>query len=114
LVELLAARRAVLRLTHSLACVLAIAIGLLAVLPSQAAEDRSPDAALARLLQEGRAAAPGACTQSGTDRLIRILCAGHIRIGVRDQAGFAIMTLFQRRLSRAVMRRRKDAPPQRG
>src|ERR1700704_3660133 len=79
--ELLAARRAVSRLTHSLACVLAIAIGLLAVLPSQAAEDRSPDAALARLLQEGRAAAPGACPPSGTDRLIRIPCAGHIRIG---------------------------------
>jgi polar amino acid transport system substrate-binding protein len=75
----------VLRLTHKLAYVLAIAIGLFAVWPAQAAEDRTPDAALARLLQEGRAVAPTACTLPGIDRLIRILCSGRIRIGVRDR-----------------------------
>jgi polar amino acid transport system substrate-binding protein len=84
-VELSASGRAVLRLTHRLAFVLAIAIGLFAALPLRAAEDRLPDTALARLLQEGRAAAPGACTLADTDRLTRILCAGHIRIGVRDR-----------------------------
>jgi len=80
-----AARRAVLRLTHGLVWVLAIAIVLFAVSPLRAADDRLPDAALVRLLQEGRVAAPGACAQSGIDRLIRILCAGRIRIGVRDR-----------------------------
>ena len=82
-VELPASRRAVLRLTHTLAYVLAIAIGLLAALPVQAREDQSPDTALAGLLQEARAAAPGACTLPGIDRLSRILCSGRIRIGVR-------------------------------
>src|SRR5204863_4432783 len=68
-----------------LAYVLAIAIGLFVVSPSQAAEDRTPDTALARLLQEARPAAPGPCTLPGIDRLTRILCSGRIRIGVRDR-----------------------------
>jgi len=73
------------RFTHSWVCVLAVVVGLLAALPLQAAEDRSPDAALARLLQEARAAAPGACTLPDIDGLIRILCSGRIRIGVRNR-----------------------------
>ena len=46
----------------------------------------SPDLALTRLLDEARAAAaaPGACAQSGLDRLVGIFCAGRIRIGVRN------------------------------
>jgi polar amino acid transport system substrate-binding protein len=43
-----------------------------------------PDAALGRLLGEAQAQIPGACTQPGIDRLVRILCSGRIRIGVRD------------------------------
>jgi polar amino acid transport system substrate-binding protein len=73
------------RFTYSWVCVLAVVVGLLAALPLQAAEDRSPDAALARLLQEARAAAPGACTLPDIDGLIRILCSGRIRIGVRNR-----------------------------
>src|ERR1700694_5002776 len=84
-VESPAPPRAVRRFTYSWVCVLAVVVGLLAALPLQAAEDRSPDAALARLLQEARAATPGACTQPGIDGLIRILCSGRIRIGVRNR-----------------------------
>lgn len=47
---------------------------------ASAQQQRSPDAALASLLQETRAA----CPQPGADRLGRVLCGGHIRIGVRD------------------------------
>ena len=45
-----------------------------------AQQDRSPDAALTRLLEEARAG----CAQPAVDRLVRIVCGGHIRIGVRD------------------------------
>jgi polar amino acid transport system substrate-binding protein len=63
--------------------VLAI-VASLAAWPLQAQQDKSPDAALARLLQAARATLPGACAQPAADRLIRILCTGRIRIGVRD------------------------------
>ncbi|MBV8778558.1 MAG: transporter substrate-binding domain-containing protein [Alphaproteobacteria bacterium] len=45
----------------------------------------SPDAALAALLNEARAAAtPDACAHGAAeDRLVRAFCAGHLRIGVR-------------------------------
>jgi polar amino acid transport system substrate-binding protein len=43
----------------------------------------SPDEALARLLREARASLPGACADPAVDGLIRILCAGEIRVGVR-------------------------------
>jgi ABC-type amino acid transport substrate-binding protein/ABC-type amino acid transport system permease subunit len=48
--------------------------------------DNSPDSALAGVLDDARAAAavPGTCSQPGIDRLVRILCSGRIRIGVRD------------------------------
>lgn len=65
------------------ACVLAIVVSL-AFSPLQAQQDKAPDAALARLLQAARATLPGACAQPAADRLIRILCIGRIRIGVRD------------------------------
>ena len=47
------------------------------------AAPESPDEALARLLGEARASLPGACADPASDGLIRILCAGEIRVGVR-------------------------------
>ncbi|MDB5486689.1 MAG: hypothetical protein JWQ58_404 [Reyranella sp.] len=46
----------------------------------------TPDAALAKLVDEARSAAavPGACAQPGLDRLVRIFCDGKMRIGVRE------------------------------
>ena len=71
-------------LTRLLAGVLAIAVWVLLSSASWAAEDPSPDAVLTRLLQEQRAALPGACAPPRLDRLTSILCAGQIRVGVRD------------------------------
>jgi len=45
-----------------------------------AQDANSPDAALARLLAEARTH----CAQPESDHLVRILCAGRIRIGARD------------------------------
>jgi len=63
-----------------------LALCLIGAAPFSARADSSPDAALARLLDEARAtaAAPGACTRPDRDQLISILCAGHLRVGVRD------------------------------
>ena len=83
-VELPAWWRSAAALTRTLACGLAIAAGLLAASPSQGQENRSPDAALDSLFREARAALPAGCAQPGIDRLVRILCSGRIRIGVRD------------------------------
>jgi ABC-type amino acid transport substrate-binding protein len=65
--------------------VLVTAAVLCAGLPAPARADNSPDAALARLLDNARAAAaaPGRCAQPDIDRLARILCIGRIRVGVR-------------------------------
>ncbi|HZQ01762.1 MAG TPA: transporter substrate-binding domain-containing protein, partial [Reyranella sp.] len=41
---------------------------------------RSPDAALAQVLEEARAS----CGQPNPDRLVKVLCGGTLRIGVRD------------------------------
>lgn len=48
--------------------------------------EEAPDAALDRLVDEARSAArnPETCGAPGIDRLVRIYCAGRIRIGVRD------------------------------
>ena len=54
---------------------------LVAFSPARA---ETPDAALAELLKEARAKLPAACTQPNVDRLIKILCAKKIRIGIRD------------------------------
>ena len=63
-----------------------MAYTVLAVVSAGRAAD-SPDAALTRLLTDAQSAAavPGACDRADIDRLIHILCAGHIRIGVRDE-----------------------------
>ena len=56
-------------------------LALLAIAsPALAQSDASPDAELARVLGEARAE----CTQPAADRLVHILCAKQIRIGVRD------------------------------
>jgi ABC-type amino acid transport substrate-binding protein/ABC-type amino acid transport system permease subunit len=54
-----------------------------ASLPSRA---ETPDAALAKLIDEAKAAAavPGACAQPGLERLARLFCDGKFRIGVRE------------------------------
>lgn len=54
----------------------------LAVTSNAAAE--SPDAALSQLLGEARASLPEACADPQADALIRVLCDGRIRIGVRN------------------------------
>ena len=54
---------------------------LVAALPASAQSPaQSPDAELAKLLDQARAS----CNQPSSDRLVRILCSGHIRMGVRD------------------------------
>jgi polar amino acid transport system substrate-binding protein len=54
---------------------------LVVALPASAQSPaQSPDAELAKLLNEARAS----CSQPATDRLARILCGGRIRMGVRD------------------------------
>lgn len=64
---------------------LAVLVSLLAfaALPARA---ETPDAALAKLLDEAKAAAatPGACAQPGLDRLVKIYCEGKLRAGVRE------------------------------
>lgn len=62
--------------------VLAWLVGF-ATLPARA---ETPDAALATLIDEAKAAAavPGACAQPALDRLVRLFCDGKFRIGVRE------------------------------
>ena len=57
---------------------------LVAVLPARAAGERSPDAALAQELAAAHAAVPKDCGNPGIDGLVRILCTGRIRVGVRN------------------------------
>ncbi|MDA0702009.1 MAG: transporter substrate-binding domain-containing protein [Proteobacteria bacterium] len=59
---------------------------LIAALPahSQTVPQETPDAALARLLDDARSVLKTECTEPGTGRLARVLCTGRIRIGVRD------------------------------
>ncbi|WP_020694112.1 transporter substrate-binding domain-containing protein [Reyranella massiliensis] len=65
---------------------LLLVLAWLALFAAPAARAETPDAALAALLDEARVAAavPGACSQSGVDRLVRLYCTGTIRIGVRE------------------------------
>ncbi|MBS0220525.1 MAG: transporter substrate-binding domain-containing protein [Proteobacteria bacterium] len=52
--------------------------------PAWAREPESPDAALASLLEAARTGDANRCSSPLADRLIRVLCNGQIRIGVRD------------------------------
>jgi ABC-type amino acid transport substrate-binding protein/ABC-type amino acid transport system permease subunit len=65
-------------------CALALVAAMLAMPSLKAQQDKSPDAALARLLKGARGSLPGACSQANADRLIRVLCAGRLRVGIRD------------------------------
>ena len=60
------------------------ALLLIALLAGSPLRAETPDAALATLLAEARQQVPAGCEQAGTDRLVRILCAKRIRIGIRD------------------------------
>ena len=66
--------------------VLFVALAWLVAFATLPARAETPDAALAKLVDEARAAAavPGACAQPGLDRLVRIFCDGKIRVGVRE------------------------------
>jgi len=66
--------------------VLLILFAWLVALASLPVRAETPDAALAKLIDEARAAAaaPGGCEQPGLDRLARIFCDGKIRVGVRE------------------------------
>jgi ABC-type amino acid transport substrate-binding protein/ABC-type amino acid transport system permease subunit len=55
-----------------------------ALLSFSSARAEPPDAALAVLLQQARAKVPAECNQPNVDRLIKILCAKKIRVGIRD------------------------------
>jgi polar amino acid transport system substrate-binding protein len=54
--------------------------------PARAADPRSPDAALAQLLDAARteAASSGACARTDIDRLTRAFCRQQLRVGVRN------------------------------
>ncbi|WP_422001655.1 transporter substrate-binding domain-containing protein [Reyranella sp.] len=54
---------------------------LLGAAPGRA---ESPDAALAALLRQARAEIPDDCAKPDVDRLVKILCAKKIRVGIRD------------------------------
>ena len=74
------------RLARVAGYALIAAVCLLLALPLPARADASPDAALTQLLAAAHAeATPGKCAERGIDRLVRIMCSGHIRIGVRDE-----------------------------
>jgi polar amino acid transport system substrate-binding protein len=66
--------------------VLPIVFACLVALAGLPVRAETPDAALAKLIDEARAAAgaPGACEQPGLDRLVRIFCDNRIRVGVRE------------------------------
>jgi ABC-type amino acid transport substrate-binding protein/ABC-type amino acid transport system permease subunit len=63
------------------ATIVALCVLLAAVAPARA---ETPDAALAELLKQARAKVPEACSQPNVDRLIKVLCAKKIRVGIRD------------------------------
>jgi polar amino acid transport system substrate-binding protein len=70
---------------HAVACILVLAACLFGILLKPARAGNLPDTALTQLLDDARAAAvQNNCAQSGVDRLVRILCTGRIRVGVRD------------------------------
>ena len=66
--------------------ILFVVLASLVAFTTLPARAETPDAALAKLLDEAKAAAsvPGACAQPGVDRLVRIFCEGKIRVGVRE------------------------------
>jgi ABC-type amino acid transport substrate-binding protein len=59
-------------------------LAAIGALPARADEPESPDGMLSRLLHSVHVEMPVDCSKSGADRLLRVLCAGRIRIGVRS------------------------------
>ncbi len=57
---------------------------LVTFLVAAPARAETPDAELAKLADEARATCGRPAAERPNDRLVRILCGGHIRIGVRD------------------------------
>jgi polar amino acid transport system substrate-binding protein len=66
--------------------VLTGALAIVAAMFPVVATAETPDAALAKLIEDARAEAsvPGACAQPNLDRLVRIFCENRIRPGVRE------------------------------
>ena len=66
---------------------IALALGLLLALAAHAglvhAAPASADEELAQLLANARASLPRSCGEPSSDLLVRILCAGRIRVGIR-------------------------------
>jgi polar amino acid transport system substrate-binding protein len=63
-----------------------VCLCLLGIVLAPARADTSPDTALGQLLADAHAAAtPDNCAKPDIDGLVRVLCAGRIRIGVRDE-----------------------------
>jgi ABC-type amino acid transport substrate-binding protein/ABC-type amino acid transport system permease subunit len=60
----------------------ALLLSLIAAVSPTHAE--TPDAALTELLKQARAKVPQDCSQPNVDRLIKVLCAKKIRVGIRD------------------------------
>ncbi|HLZ65599.1 MAG TPA: transporter substrate-binding domain-containing protein [Aliidongia sp.] len=93
-------------LAQALACLLVLAAFAIAAPGARADEAPSPDTALARLLDEARAGIPGACAAPDADRLVRVLCAGSIRVGVRADyplfAAGAVRSGYEIDLARAI------------
>jgi polar amino acid transport system substrate-binding protein len=69
---------------RAITAALLVAAAVIVAAAGVARAQQLPDAALNRLLTEARSAVPAECSRSGIDRLARILCAGRIRIGVRE------------------------------
>ncbi len=59
---------------------------LVAAFASFPAQAETPDAALAKLIEDARAeaSAPGTCAQPNLDRLVRVFCENRLRPGVRE------------------------------
>jgi polar amino acid transport system substrate-binding protein len=75
------------RLSRRCALVVARVLVILSVLGGRtvlAQDFHSPDARLAHLIEESRGARPAVCAAPDTDRLVRIFCDDHIRIGIRE------------------------------
>lgn len=72
-----------------LPALLPVLMGALAIVAAMfpvVATAETPDAALAKLIEDARAesSVPGACAQPNLDRLVRIFCENRIRPGVRE------------------------------
>jgi polar amino acid transport system substrate-binding protein len=78
-----ASRPGVGSVTWALICLVTV-LAAIGASPARTEEPKSPDRELTRLLLSVHAEMPARCSESGVDRLLRVLCAGRIRIGVRS------------------------------